>query len=104
MKTQYTRFFLAPRGVRDVRFISLLPPSLLPSLTALLSHPLHLPRAFDGVEYADTFVIIAIASIGQSANGLMSHGGNYRRATQDDVRSFAKRVTTATVGLSVSLR
>lgn len=47
-------------------------------------------------EHADTFVIIAIASIGQSANELMSHGGNYCRATQDDVRSFVKRVTTAT--------
>lgn len=33
-----------------------------------------------------TFVMIAVASIGQSANGLMSHDGNYCRATQDDVR------------------
>lgn len=57
-----------------------------------LSRPLHLSRAWT---HKGTFVMIAVASIGQSANGLMSHDGNYCRATQDDVRSFAKRVTTA---------
>lgn len=33
----------------------------------------------------------------------MFHDSNYRRATQDDVRSFANRVTTATVVLYVTV-
>jgi len=50
-----------------------------------------------GQQHADTFVIVTTASISQSMDELMSHDGNYCYTTHDDVRSFAKRVTTATV-------
>lgn len=92
--------FLSRSSRRARRSLLLAPVSLSPplsSLTASLSPSSSPSRFSNGAEDADTFVIIAIASIGQSANGLMSHGGNYCRATQDDVRSSAKRVTTVTV-------
>lgn len=96
MKTQYT-FFLTPRRTRDVRSFSLFlfPPAPAVqrvSLTLFISLALGRHR-----EHAGTFVMVAIASIGQLADELMSHDGNYCHATQDDVRSFAKRVTIATV-------
>lgn len=98
MKTQYTLLSYSSRNARRSFFLTLphfRPPAPAPrsvSLTLFISLALERHR-----EHAGTFVIVAITSIGQSADELMSHDGNYCRATQDDVRSFAKRVTTTTV-------
>lgn len=104
MKMQYTFPSYSSRNARRSFFLALSLPAFPASATHRVALALFVSLALGRHrEHAGTFVIVAISSIGQSADELMSHDGNYCHATQDDVRSFAKKVITATVVSCVTM-